>query len=117
MKSSDLKDIKSLLEMIDAKIEHIEDINADNRSVIIKLVKQGNQVVKFLSQLDISMEDVTEDYMSKLPSTESKEDLSKIKSIKELVDEYMDRAEDLKELEKELKKHKDKLTPGQVGES
>ena len=117
MKSSDLKDIKSLLEMIDAKIEHIEDINADNRSVIIKLVKQGNQVVKFLSQLDISMEDVTEDYMSKLPSTESKKDSSKIKSIKELVDEYMDRAEDLKELEKELKKHKDKLTPGQVGES
>ena len=31
-----------MLEMIDAKIEHIEDITADNRAVIIKLVKQNN---------------------------------------------------------------------------
>ena len=32
--------IKEMLKMIEAKIEHIEDITADNRAVIIKLVKQ-----------------------------------------------------------------------------
>ena len=40
-----------------------------------------------------------------------------MKHLKELVEEYMDKAKDLKEFEKELKKHKDKVTPGQVGES
>ena len=29
----------------------------------------------------------------------------------------MDKKKDLKEFEEELKKHKDKLTPGQVGEA
>ena len=42
--------IKEMLKMIDAKIEHIEDITADNRAVIIKLVKQSNQIVQFLSR-------------------------------------------------------------------
>ena len=50
----------SLLEMIDAKIEHIEDITADNREVIIRLVKQSNQIVQFLKQIEI--EDVTDDF-------------------------------------------------------
>ena len=45
--------IKEMLKMIDAKIEHIEDITADNRAVIIKLVKQSNQIVKFLSSIEI----------------------------------------------------------------
>ena len=31
--------IKEMLKTIDAKIEHIEDISADNRAIIIKLVK------------------------------------------------------------------------------
>ena len=33
------------------------------------------------------------------------------------VEEYMDKHEDLKEFEKELQKHKDKITPGTIGES
>ena len=41
----------------------------------------------------------------------------KIRSLKELIDEFMDRKKDLNELEEELEKHKDKITPGQVGES
>ena len=45
--------VKSLLEMIDAKINHIEDITADDRQVLIKLVKQTNQIVKFLSKLEV----------------------------------------------------------------
>ena len=34
-----------------------------------------------------------------------------------LTDDYMDRHEELKELEDELQKHKDKINPGQIGES
>ena len=52
--------MKEMLEMIDAKINHIEDITADNRAIIIKLVKQNNQIVEFLKQIDI--EDVTDEY-------------------------------------------------------
>ena len=52
--------IKEMLEMIDAKIEHIEDITADNRAIIIKLVKQSNQIVQFLKQIEI--EDVTDGF-------------------------------------------------------
>ena len=37
--------------------------------------------------------------------------------MKEMVDEFIDKHEELKEFEKELKKHKEKLTPGQMGES
>tara|TARA_Y100001963_G_C6537070_1_gene333753 strand:- start:182 stop:535 length:354 start_codon:yes stop_codon:yes gene_type:complete len=113
------KVVVELLKDINAKIEHIEDISADNRAVIIKLVKQSNQIVKFLSQIDISMEDVTEEYnTSKLPGTEKDfQQSAKWTSIKELIEDYMDRFEDLKELEEELKKNKDNLTPGQVGES
>ena len=40
-----------------------------------------------------------------------------MQSLKQLLDDYMDRHKDLKELEEELKKHKDEITPGQVGES
>ena len=41
----------------------------------------------------------------------------KLLELKELFDDFKSRKEELKEFEKELKKHKDKLTPGQVGES
>tara|TARA_R110001606_G_scaffold353774_1_gene504438 strand:+ start:164 stop:310 length:147 start_codon:yes stop_codon:yes gene_type:complete len=42
------KVIKEMLENIDIKINHIEDMVADNRAITIKLVKQGNQIVSFL---------------------------------------------------------------------
>ena len=41
----------------------------------------------------------------------------KIRSLKELIDEFMDRKKDLNELEEELEKHKDDITPGQLGEA
>ena len=107
--------IKEMLEMIDAKINHIEDITADNREVIIKLVKQSNQIVKFLSQIEPVEEFET---LSDLPLTKKEEERSnRIQSIKELIDEFMDKHKDLKELEKELKKNKVMLTPGQIGEA
>ena len=110
--------IKEMLKMIDAKIEHIEDITADNRAVIIKLVKQSNQIVRFLSNLEIedvgdSFEDITSPTLSESEKIRS----SKMKELKELVNEFMDKQQDLKEFEEELKKNKDKLTPGTIGES
>ena len=105
--------MKEMLEMIDAKINHIEDITADNRAIIIKLVKQNNQIVEFLKQIDI--EDVTDEYSD--ISFTKKEDSEKIKKVQELLEEFKSTSKDLKEFEEELKKHKDKLTPGQVGES
>ena len=111
--------IKEMLKMIDAKINHIEDITADNRSIIIKLVKQGNSIVKFLKDLQIEEFEVDkfEDITSPPISESEKLRSNKMEELKELVEDYMDKAQDLKEFEEELKKNKDKLTPGQIGES
>tara|TARA_Y100001972_G_scaffold31591_1_gene38884 strand:+ start:178 stop:522 length:345 start_codon:yes stop_codon:yes gene_type:complete len=109
--------IKEMLEMIDAKIEHIEDISADNRAIIVKLVKQSNQIVEFLKNLEI---DIDEQYGIESPPSFSNTieiNSDKMAELRELWDEFKSKKEDLKEFEKELKKHKDKLTPGQVGES
>jgi prefoldin subunit 5 len=112
--------LEEVLRMIDARMAHIEDLTADNRSVIIKLVKQSNQLVKFIQQLQI--EDITEDYLddplSKSVSVSIDSDKSdKFKHMKELVEEYMEKFEDLKEFEEELQKNKEDLTPGQIGEA
>ena len=110
--------IKEMLKTIDAKIEHIEDIEADNRDIIIKLVKQGNQIVKFLQNIEI--EDVTEEFDDITAPTLSKADeerSERIQHIKELVEEYMSKQKGLKEFEKELKKYKEEITPGTIGES
>ena len=109
--------IKEMLKMIDAKINHIEDISADNRAIIVKLVKQSNQIVEFLKQLEI---DVDEQYGIEAPPSFSETlnlDSDKMEELRELWDDFKSKKEDLKEFEDELKKHKDKLTPGQVGES
>ena len=110
--------IKEMLKMIDAKIEHIEDITADNRAVIIKLVKQSNQIVKFLKQIEI--EDVIDEFEDITTPAITKEEQirsNRMQDLKELVDDFMDKHQELKEFEEELKKHKKELTPGIVGES
>ena len=110
--------IKEMLKTIDAKIEHIEDIEADNRDIIIKLVKQGNQIVKFLKQLELhEVSDEFESITSPPMSESEKLRSGKMQELKELVEEFMDKQQDLKEFEEELKKNKDKLTPGTIGES
>ena len=99
------------------RLDHLEDIEADNRALIVKMIKQGNSIVKFLAQIDVepvgdSFDDI------ELPSiNKSTIESGKIRSVKELIDEFMDKRKDLQELEKELKKNKDMVTPGQVGES
>ena len=107
--------LHELLLMMDARLKHIEDISADNRAIIVKLVKQSNQIVEFLKNLEI---DIDEQYgIDAPPSFSSIIDTNKTDELKELLEEVKSKKEDLKEFEKELKKHKDKLTPGQVGES
>ena len=107
--------IKEMLKMIDAKIEHIEDISADNRAIIIKLVKQSNQIVKFLKDLDFEIQNVYDSEEQLNFNQNVSED--KLLELKNLFNEFKSRKNDLKEFEEELEKNKDKLTPGQVGES
>ena len=108
--------LHELLLMIDAKLNHLEDISADNRAIIVKLVKQSNQIVEFLKQLEIEVNDL-EYGIEEPPPFGANLPKEKILELKELFEEFNSKKEDLKEFEKELKKHKDKLTPGQVGES
>ena len=111
--------LHELLSSINARLGHLEDIEADNRDFIIKLIKQGNQIVKFLKQIEI--EDVTDDYFEDItapPLSKSEEVRSeRIRHIKEIVEEYMGKHKDLKEFEEELKKYRKEITPGTIGES
>ena len=117
MNDKTLDNIKSILLDLDVKISHIEDIEADNRSIIVKLVKQNNEIVKFLQilQVDILEEEALgsdNDFLN--TSGLSSE---KLKDISEMVEQYKEQSTDLVELEKELKKLSDQITPGQAGEA
>ena len=111
--------LHEILLNMDARLKHIEDITADNRAVIIKLVKQSNEIVHFLKQIEITQVSSGEFEDSPLPPIDFKEKIDSIKSekLKALLDEFMEKRESLKELEEELEKHSDKLTPGIIGES
>ena len=100
------------------RLNHIEDITADDRQVLIKLVKQTNQIVKFLSSIDVEPYDEDFDVMENYtPKNNNSFNSEKIIEIKEMVDMFMNKHKDLKELEKELKKYKADITPGQIGEA
>ena len=117
MKDNDMK-LKKVLKDMSYSLNHIEDIMADDREILIKLVKQNNSIVEWLKQIEI--DEITADYEDILQPPISKEEEKKMKkfeNLKVILDEFMDKRKDLVEFEKELKKHKDKLTPGQVGEA
>ena len=87
-----------------------------------KLVTQSNQIVKFLSSLEI--EDVDEEmlessYKFKVSPESSLPPMSEksYKHIKELIDEFMSKNKSLEEFEEEMEKVKKLITPGQVGEA
>ena len=110
--------LHEILLMMDARLKHIEDIEADNRDIIIKLVKQSNQVVKFLSKIDIEeVPDEFEDIMTPAVSKDEKLRSNKMQELKELIDEFKEKHSELSEFEEELKKNKDSITPGQIGET
>ena len=49
------------------RLDHLEDIEADNRSLIVKLIKQSNSIVKFLAQIDV--EPINDEvYKAELPA-------------------------------------------------
>ena len=108
--------LHELLVMMDARLKHIEDISADNRAIIVKLVKQSNQIVDYLKQLELEVQEV-EYGIEEPPPIGSNLPKDKLLELKELFEDYKSRKDELKEFEKELQKHKDKLTPGQMGES
>ena len=120
--TNDIKTERSFIEIIrdiDYRLTHLEDMEADNRKLIAKLVKQGNTVVEFLKDLQVEEIDPKdlEIGMSLPPLPSNEERINRTTAIKELIDDILDRHKDLKEFEDELKKHKDDITPGQVGES
>ena len=45
--------LKELIQDIDYRLTHLEDISADNRALIVKMIKQGNQIVEFLKKFDV----------------------------------------------------------------
>ena len=108
--------LHELLLMMDAKLNHIEDISADNRAIIVKLVKQSNKIVDYLKQLEIEV--VEDEFDLGFPTLKKEEEqLERVRKVKELLEDFKDKTDDLKEFEEELKKNKHMLTPGQVGES
>ena len=109
--------LKKVLQDMSHSLNHIEDIMADDRELLVKLVKQNNTIVDYLKQLEL---DIVEDYEASVMSEYSEEEkkkMKKAKELKEVLNEFMDKRKDLKEFEKELKKNKDMLTPGQVGDA
>ena len=119
---NDIETKRNLIEIIqdiDFRLTHLEDIEMDNRKFMAKLVKQGNTIVEFLKQFQVEEIDPAElEIGLGLPPLPEYEDrMERTIVIKELIDDILDRHADLKEFEDELKKHKDKITPGQVGES
>ena len=124
--TNDKKDKLSIIEVIqdiDARLTHLEDMQMDNRDLIVKLVKQGNTIVEFLKDFkieEIDPEDLKLEMgmgMELPPLNDNEERIKRTEGIKELIDDILERHSDLKEFEDELKKHKDKITPGQIGES
>ena len=120
--TNDIKTERSFIEIIqdiDYRLTHLEDMEMDNRKLIAKLVKQGNTIVKFLKQFEVEEVDPSELEigMGLPPLPDNEERIKRTEGIKALIDDILDRHADLKEFEDELKKHKDKITPGQVGES
>ena len=110
--------LEKVLQDMSYSLNHIEDIMADDREILIKLVKQNNSIVEWLKQIEI--DEVTAEYENVLQQPISKEEEKKMKrfeNLKEILNEFMDKRKDLIEFEKELKKYKDQLMPGVIGES
>ena len=109
--------IRKVLEDMSYAMNHIEDMVADNRAIIVKLVKQNNTIVEFLKNLELQID---EDYGIESPPTfDTTISLSgdRVEQVREMLEQFKSQSKELKEFEKELKKHKNKLTPGQIGES
>ena len=109
--------LKKVLQDMSHSLNHIEDIMADDRELLVKLVKQNNTIVDYLKQLEIDIVDEYENSLLPELTKEEQKKMKKAQELKEVLNEFMDKRKDLKEFEDELKKNKDMLTPGQVGDA
>jgi hypothetical protein len=109
--------LEKVLQDMSHSLNHIEDIMADDRALLVKLVKQNNTIVDYLKQLEIDIVDEYESGIIPELSEEEQQRIKKAKELKEVLNDFMDKRKDLQEFEKELKKNKDMLTPGQVGDA
>jgi hypothetical protein len=93
----------------------------DCRNALIKIVEQNNKIVRFLATLEIQELEVLDneilDIIPKLPNLDLSHDSKKIENVEQIIDEFIEAKESLQEFEDELKKYKDKIAPGQVGEA
>ena len=105
------RELFELLLYMNNKINDIQIDAEDTKKLLVQVVKQNNNLVTYLQQLEV---DIIEDdsYIPEFSLDEEKK-----RGVYDLMQELSDKKEELKEFEKELKKHKDKLTPGQVGEN
>ena len=97
------------------RLNHLEDITADDRALLVKLVKQSNHIVEFLRDLQIDEVEVGE--LEQPTFTPDPIQQERYKKLDELIREFMNKKDSLREFEKELRKHKDMLTPGMIGEA
>ena len=120
--TNDIKTEQSLIEIIqdiNFRLTHLEDMEADNRKLMVKLVQQGNTMVQFLKQFDVEEIDPENLMIEKLPELPffDEDRVARTEGLKDLIDDIIEKHKDLKEFEDELEKYKNDITPGQVGES
>ena len=120
--TNDIKTEQSLIEIIqdiNFRLTHLEDMEADNRKLMVKLVQQGNTMVQFLQQFNVEEIDPEDLMVEKLPELPffDEDRVARTEGLKDLIDDIIEKHKDLKEFEEELEKYKNEITPGQVGES
>ena len=120
--TNDIKTEKTLIDIIqdiNFRLTHLEDMEADNRKLMVKLVQQGNTMVQFLQQFNVEEIDPEDLMVEKLPELPflDEDRVARTEGLKDLIDDIIDKHKDLKEFEDELKKYRNEITPGQVGES
>ena len=120
--TNDIETKRNLIEIIqdiDFRLTHLEDIELDNRKLIVKLVQQVNTMIEFLKQFDIeeiNPEDLMVEKLPELPFFDE-DRVARTEGLKDLIDDIIEKHKDLKEFEEELEKYRNEITPGQVGES
>tara|TARA_R100000750_G_C2250737_1_gene59955 strand:+ start:39 stop:425 length:387 start_codon:yes stop_codon:yes gene_type:complete len=120
--TNDIKTEQSLIEIIqdiNFRLTHLEDMEADNRKLMVKLVQQGNTMVQFLQQFNVEEIDPEDLMVEKLPELPffDEDRVARTEGLKDLIDDIIEKHKDLKEFEEELEKYRNEITPGQVGES
>ena len=107
--------LKEVLSELDGRINHVEDVTEDSKELLIQLVKQNNAIIKFLSSLEI--EEIINPSEEELMSLNVADNSTKMRDMYDLISIFSEENEDLKDLEKELKKHKSEIIKNVIGEA